>query len=185
MKDENTLRKSLESIYPDLDEKVYYLNLFADAIEEANSWENENRKGFSNWVVVTPKKDKIRLIAGHHIVTTLNPDFIWMAFDEQHFKENPVLDNKLRNQIEWGKQNTPDGAYKLIGSINGYVKYNSMDETKTRLIMTAHRISVEKAIKKDVLRQGSIGSHNSVFVDVLGRITGRENLPYPVLESNT
>ena len=126
MKDENFIRNSLDLIYPNFDQRIIYLNLFAEALEEANAWQNEKRKGCSNWVVVSPKINKIRLIAGHHIVTTLNPGSICMAFDEIHFSENPALDNRLRRKIEWGKQNTPDGNYKLIGSINGYLKIRSV-----------------------------------------------------------
>ena len=182
MKNENLIRNSLDSIYHRSEQKIFYLGLFADAIEEANSWENEKRKGLSNWSVVFPKKDKVRLIAGHHIVTTLNPSSIWMAFDEIHFSENPTLDNRLRRKIEWGKQNTQDGNYKLIGSINGYLKFDQFDRNETKLLMEAHRVSIEKAIKKDVLRNGSIRSHEPAFIDFLERIIGRDSIPRPIFE---
>ena len=182
MKNENLIRNSLDSIYHRSEQKNFYLGLFADAIEEANSWENEKRKGLSNWSIVFPKKDKIRLIAGHHIVTTLNPGSIWMAFDEIHFSENPALDNRLRRKIEWGKQNTPDGNYKLIGSINGYLKFDQFDRNETKLLMEAHRVSIEKAIKKDVLRQGSIRNHEPAILDSIERIIGKNNLPRPILK---
>ena len=97
MKDENSIRNSLDLIYPNFDQRIIYLNLFAEALEEANVWQNEKRKGCSNWVVVSPKINKIRLIAGNHIVTTLNPGSIWMAFDEKQLQSK----NFIEDYCEW------------------------------------------------------------------------------------
>ena len=182
MKDENSIRNSLDLIYPNFDQRIIYLNLFAEALEEANAWQNEKRKGCSNWVVVSPKINKIRLIAGHHIVTTLSPGSIWMAFDEEQLQEERNLFHSISRKIEWGKQNTPDGNYKLIGSINGYLKFDQFDRNETKLLMEAHRVSIEKAIKKDVLRQGSIRNHEPAILDSIERIIGKNNLPRPILK---
>ena len=107
MKDENLIRNSLDSIYHRSEQKIFYLGLFADAIEEANSWENEKRKGLSNWSIVFPKKDKIRLIAGHHIVTTLNPGSIWMAFDEEQLQEERNHYHSISKKNRMGKTKYP------------------------------------------------------------------------------
>ena len=48
--------------------------------------------------------------------------------------------------------------------------------------MEAHRVSIEKAIKKDVLRNGSIRSHEPAFIDALERIIGRDSIPRPILK---
>ena len=182
MKDENSIRNSLDLIYPIFDQRINYLNLFAEALDEANAWQNDKRMGFSNWVVVSPKINKIRLIAGHHIVTTLNPGSIWMAFDEEQLQEERSLYHSISGKIEWGKQNTLEGNYKLIGSRNGYLNTDSLDKTEMTLLMNAHRSSIEKAIKKDVLRQGSIRNHEPSILDAIERIIGRSNLPRPILK---
>ena len=122
------------------------------------------------------------MIAGHHIVTTLNPGSIWMAFDEEQLQEERNLFHSISRKIEWGKQNTPDGNYKLIGSINGYLKFDQFDRNETKLLMEAHRVSIEKAIKKDVLRQGSMRNHEPAILDSIERIIGKNNLPRPILK---
>ena len=48
--------------------------------------------------------------------------------------------------------------------------------------MEAHRVSIEKAIKKDVLRQGSIRNHEPAILDSIERIIGKNNLPRPILK---
>jgi hypothetical protein len=100
--EEAAARQIFENRYPEESLRRIVLEVFAEAILEAN------RYGRDCWVVQMDG-DKIRLVVGHYIVLDTWREGVWLALDKQPLESKRYIPD-LKQLAAWGWQEDVPGA---------------------------------------------------------------------------
>lgn len=165
--DIGAIETKITQIIPTESKRKVFLTIFCEAIQYANSF------GAHKWGVKV-LSNKIRLIVGSLITTTICEDSLWMALDKDLLsKSSPQILNLLAD--DWDNVEYPE--YSVINSKNWY--YNDDTLEKWEKIKQLHLQSIQKTCNKyEQLNVKSQILNSNVFIDYLNSHCST-SIPYP------
>lgn len=141
--DTNTISHIIESLVPKSDQRLHFLSVLLDSINQANSW------GSQKWGIhCVSAEEKIRLLVGSFIVLTIGKGRIWMALDDNLLRSKDVL-LKLSTSVHWQWDNDDYPEYKKIPSKNGYYSPQNSGFEFWQEIKALHFEFINKAAKRN------------------------------------
>lgn len=159
------------SILPEVDVRQKCLEIFADAIAEANIY------GRDKWAVVHTSR-KVRLIVGHIIVCTIVDGHVWMALDKGLLGSSN--DRSLLEQSgdwEWDTDGYPE--YPSISSRNGHYRPSEKHAEIWPAVRRLHFESIYRAANQTTMDPRTPQGHSPEILRHLRNELGR-HVPDPL-----
>lgn len=117
----NNVEEVVSSLLPDEEYRKTCLSLFAQSLNEANSY------GRNKWGVYYSSNEGVRLLVGSIIVCTIHKDGMWLSLDMQSLNERKDHLRLLEKSSAWHWDPGEYAEYKAVPSRNGYYVPSSKD----------------------------------------------------------